>query len=52
MPAGDWKLDIAIVEQTPAQEARLDSEVLSPERGFDGDLPQTGGAEEQLVVRI
>src|SRR5436190_24355647 len=39
-------------EKHPAEDARLDAKVVAPEAGLDGDLPETGGAEEQLVLGI
>src|SRR5258708_6858433 len=50
--AGDGKLDIAIVEQPPAQQARLDPEVLPSQGALDGDLPQAGRAEAKLPARV
>ena len=49
---GDRKLNVTVVEQATTEDARLDAKVVAPEAGLDGDLPETGGAEEQLVVGI
>src|SRR5882724_3929311 len=50
--AGDGKLDVAVVEQPPAQQARLDAKVFPPQGALDGDLPEARGAEEKLVARV
>ena len=50
--AGDGKLDIAVVEQTPAEQAWLDAEIFSAQGVLDRDLPQAGSAEEKLVARV
>lgn len=52
MLAGNGKLGVAVVEQSPAQQTRLDDEVRSSQGLLDGDLPQAGGAEEELVARV
>src|SRR3990172_564009 len=45
--AGNGKLGVAVVEQSPAQQARLDDEVRPSQGLIDGDLPQAGGAENE-----
>jgi len=37
--ARDRKLDVAVVEQRPAQDARLDAKVIAAEAVLDRDLP-------------
>jgi hypothetical protein len=49
---GDGQLYVAVVEQPPAQQARLDAEVFPSQAVLDGDLPQAGSAEAKLVARV
>src|SRR5690606_15787736 len=48
----DGQLGVAVVQQATAQEARLDPEIVTPERALDGYFPEARGAEEQLVARV
>lgn len=50
--AGDWELLVKIVEQTAAQEARVDAKIVSSEAAFDGDFPEACRAEYELVLRV
>src|SRR5216684_5174924 len=50
--ARDRQFDIAIIEEATAKQTRLDAEVFTPQSILDGDLPQAGGAEEELVARV
>jgi hypothetical protein len=50
--AGDGKLYAAVVEQPPAQQARLDTKVFPSQVALGGDLPQACGAEDKLVARV
>src|SRR5689334_19299441 len=50
--AGDRELRVPIVEQASPQDTRLDLEIASAQRFLDGDLPEAGGTEQQLVVLV
>ena len=52
MFAGDRELDVAIVEESTPENARLDPKIISAEGALYRDLPKAGGAEEKLVFRI
>src|SRR3712207_7328972 len=45
--AGDRQLRVAVVEQAPAQPARINAEVVPPQGVLDGDLPDTRRAKVQ-----
>ena len=44
--ASHRQFHITVLQQPPAQQSRVDAELLSPESVFDGYLPKRGGAEE------
>jgi hypothetical protein len=46
MRAGDGQFAVAVVMQATAQQPRVHTQIISPQAAFDGDLPQTGGAED------
>src|SRR5205085_10883 len=50
--AGDRKLGVTIVQQPAPQQPRLDAEVIPTQRILDGDLPEAGRAEQQLVAGV
>ncbi len=50
--AGDWLLNIAIVEQATPQQSGIDAEIIPAQSALDGDFPEARRAEQQIVVRI
>ena len=48
----DRKFGVAIVEQPAAQESRVGLKISPTETPLYGNLPRTGGTEEQLVLSI
>src|SRR5258708_1380430 len=52
MIANDGQLAVPIVQETAAQQSRIDPKIFPPQPTFNRHFPQTGGAEEKLVVRI
>src|SRR5689334_429269 len=52
MFASDRQLDVAIVEECPTENTRLDAKVLAAQQRLDRDLPNAGGAEQELIIRI
>jgi len=50
--ARDRQLSVPVVEQSPAQKPRIDAEVVASEGSLDGDLPDAGRAEQELIARI
>ena len=49
MRPGDRQLLVPVVQQSPPQHAGIDIKVDPPQVALDGDLPQTGGTEHQIV---
>jgi hypothetical protein len=50
--AADRKLRVPVIEQTATKDARFHAKIVAAELVLDGDLPQAGRAEEQIVVGI
>src|SRR5579883_895496 len=50
--ARDRKLVIAVIEQSPAQQSRLDLEIVAAEAALDRNLPKAGGTEQQVGISI
>ena len=48
MRAGDGKLRMAVLQQIPAQQTRVDTEVRAPESVLDGDFPERRSAEHRF----
>ena len=50
--AGDGQFAITVVEQPPAQEPRIHSEIVPPEATLDGDFPYAGRTEHRLILGV
>lgn len=50
--AHDGQLAIAIVEQSAAKQPGIDLKVLAAQPTLDHNFPQTGGAEQKLILWI